>query len=87
MRIKLLDRILLAAIRWRLKRAGDEFADELAALLVAEIDALKGPLQKHLDGWDRENRQAQQAAMERMRLAAAIDKFKSFEPGERARLQ
>ena len=83
MKSKLLDRILLAAVRWRLTRRPRGFAEGVAALLVKEINTLKGPLQRCLDDFEREEK----AKVESARLAAAIDKFKSFESGNGLRLQ
>lgn len=74
MRIKLLDRILLAGVRWRLARLrrtrdhADKFTTELARVLLAESERE-----------DRESQRAQQAAAERARYTDAIARFKSFE--------
>ena len=70
--MSLLDRILLAAVRFRLagfRRV--EFARDLTRLLSAEFERQ-----------ERADRETQQAAAERARIAAAVEQFKSFEPGK-----
>lgn len=74
MRIRLLDRVLLVAICWRLRDG-------------AFVSALIKLLGRMVDEQDREERRAQQAAAERARYAAGIAQFKSFESGNGLRLQ
>jgi hypothetical protein len=88
--MKILDYILLSAVRWRLARyrrlgdAADRFGDCLVAALSAEIERRN----KLLAGWDAERTEAERTAAECAGRAAAEKQFQSFEPGEnRLRLQ
>jgi hypothetical protein len=70
--MRLLDQILLAAVRWRLagfRRV--KFASGLTKLLSAEFERQ-----------ERADRETQQAAAERARIAAAVEQFTNFEPGK-----
>jgi hypothetical protein len=87
--MKILDCILLSAVRWRLarcRRAGDA-ADRFGDCLVATMEAEIRRRNLRLAGWAAERRGSERSAAERARRDAAVQNFQNFERENRLKLQ
>jgi hypothetical protein len=86
--MKLLDRILLAAVQQRLRHDRQaRFADELVEIIWADISKLMGALKRRLEAAALAEKQERAEKAGKVQLAAGLEQFQSFEGKKQPRLQ